>query len=59
MRKIILASNNKGKIREFNESKLVDVMGAFPLPVEVIPMNANYVTREITSFCSNLPKKFR
>ncbi|CAB5495688.1 Ribose-5-phosphate isomerase A (EC [Bathymodiolus thermophilus thioautotrophic gill symbiont] len=31
-----------------DESKLVDVMGAFPLPVEVIPMSANYVTREIT-----------
>jgi ribose 5-phosphate isomerase A len=30
-----------------DESKLVDVMGAFPLPVEVIPMSANYVTREI------------
>ncbi|CAC9457657.1 Ribose 5-phosphate isomerase A (EC [uncultured Gammaproteobacteria bacterium] len=29
-------------------SKLVEVMGAFPLPVEVIPMSANYVTREIT-----------
>jgi ribose 5-phosphate isomerase A len=29
-------------------SKLVAVMGAFPLPVEVIPMSANYVTREIT-----------
>ncbi len=31
-----------------DESKLVDVMGAFPLPVEIIPMSANYVTREIT-----------
>ena len=30
-----------------DESKLVEVMGAFPLPVEVIPMSANYVTREI------------
>jgi ribose 5-phosphate isomerase A len=30
-----------------DESKLVDVMGDFPLPVEVIPMSANYVTREI------------
>ncbi|SFV67677.1 Ribose 5-phosphate isomerase A [hydrothermal vent metagenome] len=30
-----------------DESKLVNVMGEFPLPVEVIPMSANYVTREI------------
>ena len=30
-----------------DESKLVDVMGEFPLPVEVIPMSANYVSREI------------
>ncbi|SMM98026.1 Ribose 5-phosphate isomerase A [uncultured Candidatus Thioglobus sp.] len=30
-----------------DESKLVDVMGEFPLPVEVIPMSANYVKREI------------
>jgi len=30
-----------------DESKLVDVMGEFPLPVEVIPMARNYVAREI------------
>ncbi|MDC9714253.1 MAG: ribose-5-phosphate isomerase RpiA [Gammaproteobacteria bacterium] len=30
-----------------DESKLVEVMGKFPLPVEVIPMSANYVSREI------------
>ncbi|KAA0453840.1 MAG: ribose-5-phosphate isomerase RpiA, partial [Candidatus Thioglobus sp.] len=30
-----------------DESKLVKVMGEFPLPVEVIPMSANYVAREI------------
>ncbi|SMN13960.1 Ribose 5-phosphate isomerase A [Bathymodiolus heckerae thiotrophic gill symbiont] len=30
-----------------DESKLVGVMGKFPLPVEVIPMSANYVSREI------------
>lgn len=30
-----------------DESKLVNVMGKFPLPVEVIPMSANYVSREI------------
>ncbi len=31
-----------------DESKLVAVMGDFPLPVEVIPMSANYVSREIS-----------
>ncbi|MBA5249509.1 MAG: ribose-5-phosphate isomerase RpiA [Gammaproteobacteria bacterium] len=31
-----------------DESKLVTVMGDFPLPVEVIPMSANYVSREIS-----------
>jgi len=30
-----------------DESKLVDVMGKFPLPVEVIPMACNYVARTI------------
>ena len=29
-------------------SKLVDVLGTFPLPVEVIPMACAYVTRELT-----------
>ncbi|MFU8899919.1 MAG: ribose-5-phosphate isomerase A, partial [Roseinatronobacter sp.] len=31
-----------------DESKLVDVLGAFPLPVEVIPMARAYVARELT-----------
>lgn len=30
-----------------DESKLVDVMGSFPLPVEVIPMAQSFVAREI------------
>jgi len=30
-----------------DESKLVSVLGVFPLPVEVIPMSANYVKRQI------------
>lgn len=30
-----------------DESKLVDVLGAFPLPVEVIPMARSYVARKI------------
>lgn len=38
-----------------DESKLVDVMGEFPLPVEVIPMSVNYVTREIISNSGGAP----
>jgi len=38
-----------------DESKLVDVMGEFPLPVEVIPMSANYVKREITNNIDGTP----
>ena len=30
-----------------DESKLVSVLGAFPLPVDVIPMSTNYVKRQI------------
>ena len=30
-----------------DDSKLVDVLGTFPLPVEVIPMARSYVAREI------------
>ncbi len=31
-----------------DSSKQVDVLGKFPLPVEVIPMARNYVTRELS-----------
>ena len=30
-----------------DETKLVDVLGKFPLPVEVIPMARSYVAREL------------
>ena len=30
-----------------DEAKLVDTLGAFPLPVEVIPMARSYVSREL------------
>src|SRR5687768_12010268 len=32
-------------------SKLVGVLGKFPLPVEVIPMARSYVGRELLRFC--------
>ena len=30
-----------------DDSKLVDVLGKFPLPVEVVPMARSYVAREL------------
>jgi ribose 5-phosphate isomerase A len=38
-----------------DESKLVKVMGDFPLPVEVIPMAANYVKNQIVSRIGGTP----
>ena len=39
-----------------DESKLVETMGQFPLPVEVIPMSANYVKRQIIERIGGTPK---
>ena len=36
-----------------DDSKLVDILGAFPLPVEVIPMARSYVAREIVKLGGN------
>jgi ribose 5-phosphate isomerase A len=36
-----------------DESKLVDTLGVFPLPVEVIPMARSYVTRELVKLGGN------
>ena len=44
--KIIAAAADKF-ICIADESKLVDILGKFPLPVEVIPMARSYVAREI------------
>ena len=38
-----------------DESKLVSVLGAFPLPVEVIPMSTNYVKRQIAKATGGSP----
>ena len=38
-----------------DESKLVSVLGAFPLPVEVIPMSTNYVKRQIVKTTGGSP----
>ncbi len=44
--KIVAAASDKF-VCIADDSKLVDVLGAFPLPVEVIPMARSYVAREI------------
>ena len=46
-REKIVAAVSKKFVCIADESKLVDVMGTFPLPVEVIPMARSYVAREI------------
>ena len=38
-----------------DESKLVSILGAFPLPVEVIPMSTNNVKRQIVKMTDGLP----
>ncbi|AFJ02433.1 Ribose 5-phosphate isomerase A [Methylophaga frappieri] len=46
-REKIIAAAAKEFVCIADESKLVDVLGKFPLPVEVIPMARSYVAREI------------
>jgi len=46
-REKIVAAASKKFICIADESKLVDVLGKFPLPVEVIPMARSYVAREL------------
>jgi len=47
-REKIVAAASKKFVCVCDASKLVDVLGAFPLPVEVIPMARSYVARELT-----------
>jgi ribose 5-phosphate isomerase A len=46
-REKIVAAVAKEFVCVADESKLIEVMGAFPLPVEVIPMARSYVAREM------------
>ena len=46
-REKIVAANAKTFICIADESKWVDVLGGFPLPIEVIPMARSYVAREL------------
>ena len=46
-REKIVAAVSKQFVCIADDSKLVDVLGQFPLPIEVIPMATKYVKREI------------
>ena len=46
-REKIVAAVSRKFICIIDDSKLVDCLGSFPLPVEVIPMAQSYVAREI------------
>ena len=46
-REKIVAAVSKKFVCIADESKLVDILGTFPLPVEVIPMARSYVAREL------------
>jgi ribose 5-phosphate isomerase A len=46
-REKIVAAASRQFVCIADESKLVKVLGAFPLPVEVIPMARSYVAREL------------
>ena len=52
-REKIIASAAKEFLCIADESKLVSQLGAFPLPIEVIPMASNYVSREIIKLGGN------
>jgi len=46
-REKIVAAASKTFVCIADDSKLVDVLGKFPLPIEVIPMAQSYVARQI------------
>ena len=46
-REKIIASASKFFVCIVDESKVVDVLGKFPLPIEVLPMARSFVVREI------------
>lgn len=46
-REKIVAAASRRFVCVADESKRVDVLGAFPLPIEVIPMARSYVAREL------------
>ena len=54
-REKIVAAVSKQFICIADESKLVNELGAFPLPIEVIPMSSNYVKKQIINTIGGNP----
>jgi ribose 5-phosphate isomerase A len=52
-REKIVAAVAKKFVCIADQSKLVDVLGKFPLPVEVIPMARSYIARELVKLGGN------
>ncbi len=52
-REKIVAAVSKRFVCIADDSKLVDVLGKFPLPVEVIPMARSYVARQLVKIGGN------
>lgn len=52
-REKIVAAVSKKFVCIADESKLVDVLGKFPLPIEVIPMARSYVARQLVKLGGN------
>ena len=48
-REKIVAAASRRFICIADESKLVDVLGKFPLPIEVIPMARSYIARQLVA----------
>ncbi|WP_446812062.1 ribose-5-phosphate isomerase RpiA [Methylomonas sp. 2BW1-5-20] len=49
-REKIIAGASKKFVCIVDESKCVDVMGKFPLPVEVLPLSRSFVARQLAKF---------
>lgn len=52
-REKIVAAVSQQFICVIDDSKMVDVLGTFPLPIEVIPMARSYVARELVKLGGN------
>ena len=52
-REKIVAAASKKFICIADDSKLVDTLGAFPLPIEVIPMAKSYIGRQLVKLGGN------
>lgn len=52
-REKIVAAVAKAFVCIVDESKIVDILGRFPLPIEVVPMARSYVARELRALGGN------